>query len=224
MNKLKRLICCALLFGIQTLYFPLNKYLQGGVEFKTPLDDYIPLLPGWVVPYTLACLWWPIAQIWAAWCMEERLYEGFFLASAVMYISGLTIFAFFPTYIVRPELPKTGDWIIQLLNLFYTHDDVYNAFPSGHVYVTTLIALFWSRWFPNLRWLWVSTVAVIFLATLFTGQHYLPDPIGGLALAWFAYRIGLSCTAELKPNSVLTMESSEQLSLPATHHRSRVSE
>jgi hypothetical protein len=34
---------------------------------------------------------------------------------------------------------------------------------------------------------------IVVLATLFTHQHYLPDPIGGLALAWFGYRIGLWC-------------------------------
>jgi hypothetical protein len=31
MNNLKRLTWCALLFGIQALYFPLNRFLQGGV-------------------------------------------------------------------------------------------------------------------------------------------------------------------------------------------------
>jgi membrane-associated phospholipid phosphatase len=72
---------------------------------------------------------------------------------------------------------------------------MYNAFPSGHVYITTLIALFWSRWFPQWRWFWGATVIVICLATLFTGQHYLPDPIGGLILAWVGYQIGLRCVA-----------------------------
>ena len=58
MNCLKRLIWCALLFGIQGLYFPLNRFLKGGMELKTFLDDYIPLLPIWVVPYGLICVWW----------------------------------------------------------------------------------------------------------------------------------------------------------------------
>jgi len=203
MNKLKRLIWCALLFGIQALYFPLNKYLQGGVEFKTPLDDFLPLWSIWVLPYALACWWWVVAYIWAAWRMDERLYEAFFLASAVMQVSALTIFTLFPTYVVRPELSTTGDWTTQLLGWIYINDYAYNAFPSGHMYITTLIALFWSRWFPGWRWLWMATVAVVILATLFTGQHYLPDPIGGLALAWFSYHLGLWCTANSNPHPVL---------------------
>jgi membrane-associated phospholipid phosphatase len=127
--------------------------------------------------------------------MEERLYEAFFIASAFVSVTAMTIFTLFPTYVVRPVL-SAGDWSTQILNLIYSKDNAYNAFPSGHVYVTTLIALFWARWFPKWRWLWIATVLVIVLATLFTHQHYLPDPIGGLLLAWFGYRIGLWCVTD----------------------------
>ena len=194
MNSLKRLIWCALLFGIQSLYFPLNRLLKGGVEFKTSLDEYVPLWTMWVIPYGLVCIWWIAAYLWAAWSMEEHLYEAFFIASAFVCVTGLTIFAVFPTYVLRPAL-LGSDWSTQLLHWIYTNDHMYNAFPSGHVYITTLIALFWSRWFPKWKWLWVSSVIVIALATLFTHQHYLPDPIGGLILAWIGYRIGLLCVS-----------------------------
>lgn len=194
MNSLKRLIWCALLFGIQGLYFPLNRFLKGGVEFKTILDDSVPLWPVWVIPYMLVCGWWIVAYIWAAWSMEERLYEAFFIASAFVCVSALTVFAVFPTYVVRPLIDGDG-WTTQILNWIYTNDHMYNAFPSGHVYITTVIALFWSRWFPRWKWLWALTVLVIALATLFTHQHYLPDPIGGLLLAWIGYHIGVRCVS-----------------------------
>ena len=194
MSSLKRLIWCALLFGIQSLYFPLNRFLKGGIEFKTPLDDYIPLWSLWVVPYVIIYIWWIAAFLWAAWKMDERSYEAFFTAAAFVCVAGLMIFALFPTYVVRPPAAGT-DWPTQLLNYIYANDHMYNAFPSGHVYVTTLIALFWSRWYPKWKWLWVSSMIVIALATLFTHQHYLPDPIGGLVLAWIGYRIGLLCVS-----------------------------
>jgi membrane-associated phospholipid phosphatase len=127
--------------------------------------------------------------------MEDRLYEAFFIASAFASVAALTVYTVFPTYVIRTALPGT-DWPSQLLNWIYTNDYAYNAFPSGHVYITTLIALFWSRWFPKWRWILAGTVVIVILATLFTGQHYLPDPIGGLALAWFSYRIGLWCVTE----------------------------
>ena len=198
MNRLKRLIWCALLFGIQVMYFPLNRFLEGGMEFKTALDDYVPLWPIWVFPYGLVCVWWIVAYIWAAWRMEDNLYEAFFLASAFASVAALTMYTVFPTYVIRTPIPST-DLPSQLLNWIYTNDYAYNAFPSGHVYITTLIALFWSRWFPAWRRVLASTVVVVILATLFTGQHYLPDPIGGLALAWLSYRIGLWCVTEKDP-------------------------
>lgn len=208
MNNLKRLIWCAIVFGIQALYFPLNRFLKGGMEFKTVFDDYLPLWPIWVVPYVLICGWWVVASFWAIWRMEERLYEAFFIASALVSVIGLTIFAVFPTYVVRPSLSAT-DWPTQLLNWIYTNDHMYNAFPSGHVYITTLIALFWSHWFPRWRWLWAGTVGVIVLATLFTHQHYLPDPIGGLLLAWLGYRIGLWCVTDSHSVRRRTVRSAE---------------
>ena len=198
MNNLKRLIWCALLFGIQALYFPLNSFLEGGMEFKTAFDDYVPLWPIWVLPYTLVGAWWIVAYLWAAWRMEESLYEAFFIASAFAGVGALTIYNLFPTYVIRPVLSGT-DWPSQLLNWIYKNDYMYNAFPSGHVYITTLIALFWSRWFPQWRCILATTVVIVILATLFTRQHYLPDPVGGLALAWLGYRIGLWCVADRDP-------------------------
>jgi hypothetical protein len=63
MNNLKRLIWCALVFGIQALYFPLNHFLKGGMEFKTAFDDFVPLWSVWVIPYVLICGWWVAASI-----------------------------------------------------------------------------------------------------------------------------------------------------------------
>jgi hypothetical protein len=208
MNNLKRLIWCALVFGIQALYFPLNQFLKGGMEFKIALDAYVPLWPIWVVPYMLICVWWMVASLWTVLRMEDRLYEAFFIASALASVTALTIFATFPTYVVRPAHPDIN-WATHLLNWVYTKDHMYNAFPSGHVYITTLIALFWSRWYPRWRWICGASVVIVVLATLFTHQHYLPDPVGGLALAWFGYRIGLWCVADSSPVQRPLIRSSE---------------
>ena len=97
MNNLKRLIWCALLFGIQALYFPLNRLLRGGIEFKTGLDDYVLTWSVWVIPYAVVCVWWIVAYLWAARRMEDRLYEAFFIASALVSVSALTIFTVFPS-------------------------------------------------------------------------------------------------------------------------------
>jgi membrane-associated phospholipid phosphatase len=59
------------------------------------------------------------------------------------------------------------------------------------VYQTALICLFYNHLYPNHPGVWIGIVVIVALSTLFTRQHYLVDPFGGLAIAWFGYRLGL---------------------------------
>jgi membrane-associated phospholipid phosphatase len=190
MSPSKRFLVMMSVGAVQLLYLPINRTMQGGVMLKTPLDEYIPLLPVWVAPYALAWVWWLGCAAWAVWKMDERLYRAFLASALFVIIGGVAWFLLYPTYIQRPALTGS-DWTAQWLRFIYAHDDVYNAFPSGHVYLTTLIALYWARWYPAQRGWWIATVVVVALSTLFTRQHYLLDPFGGVALAWAGYRFGL---------------------------------
>jgi membrane-associated phospholipid phosphatase len=141
---------------------------------------------------------WIGAAVWATWKMEEQLFKSTLVGLLIVIVVGLACFLLYPTYIQRPLL--TGDdWATRLLRFVYHNDHVYNAFPSGHVYITTLIALFWARWYPRLRWLWLTVVVVIGLSTLFTHQHYLPDPFAGLALGLAGYHFGRRIVREWSP-------------------------
>jgi membrane-associated phospholipid phosphatase len=185
----KRFILLIVLFGAQSLYFPINQLMEGGLVFKTTLDQYIPLWPIWAVPYLLYLPLWITCFIWAAFKMEERMFKRFFASALAATLIGISIFLLFPTYIERPVLVG-NDWATELLRYVYGNDDVYNAFPSGHVYLTTLISLFWMEWYTRYRWLWIAIVVSVLLSTLFTHQHYLPDLAGGLALAKNSIRFG----------------------------------
>ena len=182
MTRWKRLSLLAILFAAQSLYFPINRLMDGGTIFKTTLDQYIPLWAIWVVPYLLYLPFWMTAFIWAAFKMETRMFKRFFASALAATLIGIAIFLLFPTYIERPVLVGE-DWATNLLRFVYGNDDVYNAFPSGHVYLTTVISIFWIEWYPRQRLLWLAVIASVLLSTLFTHQHYLPDLIGGLALA-----------------------------------------
>lgn len=197
-NSRKRFLALACVIALQMMYIPTNRALTGGYLFKTPLDAFIPVVPAWVVPYDMWLPFWMCCYFWAAWKMEDRLYRAFIVASLLTISIAMSCFILFPTYIERPQLVG-NDWATQLLRFTYSNDGVYNAFPSGHVYITTLIMLFFSRWYPRQRPYWVSILVIISLATLFTGQHYLPDPIGGFVLAWAAYRIGLWTVERVYP-------------------------
>ncbi len=190
MKMWKRFALVACLFACQLIYVPTTHGLSGGTIFKTELDAYIPIWPIWVVPYLMWMPIWLGSFCWAAWKMDPRLYKAFVAGVLVTTLSAMTCFIVFPTYIERPIL--TGDdWATQLLRFTYSQDGVYDAFPSGHVYVMTLFALFYSRWYPRQRWIWFGILGAITFATLFTGQHYLPDPIGGLIFGYAGYRFGL---------------------------------
>jgi membrane-associated phospholipid phosphatase len=189
MTRWKRLSLLAILFAAQSLYFPINRLMDGGIIFKTTLDQYIPLWAIWVVPYLLYLPFWITAFIWAAFKMETRMVKRFFASALAATLIGITVFLLFPTYIERPLLVGE-DWATNLLRIVYGNDDVYNAFPSGHVYLTTLISIFWIEWYPRQRLLWMAIIASVLLSTLFTHQHYLPDLIGGLALAKISIHLG----------------------------------
>jgi membrane-associated phospholipid phosphatase len=173
-----------------SLYFPLNRKLTGGFNMSTRFDAWIPLWPVWVVPYLLSLPIWAGGLIWATWKMDEELFRSFISACLFVLLSSILFFYFFPTYVKRPILTG-GNWAMQTLQMVYQNDGDYNAFPSGHVYQTSLICLFYNRLYPDYLWLWIGIVVIVTLSTLFTRQHNLLDPLGGLAIAWLGYRFGL---------------------------------
>lgn len=185
-----RLLGLLVVLVLQALYFPVNRYVTGGVHLITPIDHHIPLWPIWTVPYVLSIIWWEASIVWAALKMDARLYRAFVIALSSVMVVSYAIYLLYPTYIVRPSLEGNG-FAISLLRFVYGNDRVYNAFPSGHTYTSVLIALFWCRWYPRYRWLWGGAAAVVLLSTLFTRQHNLPDLVGGALLAWLGYRFGL---------------------------------
>jgi membrane-associated phospholipid phosphatase len=186
-----RLAWLIALFVVQLLYFPLNRLIQGGVVLRIPaLDDLVPLWPIWILPYLLSVAWWTTCFLWAAWKMEDNLYRALMGGAIAVMLCSYLVYLFFPTYVVRPTITGSGP-LYDLVRLVYSNDRVHNAFPSGHTYNAVLLALFWWRWQPRLRWLWVTIAALTVLSTLFTGQHHVVDPLGGALLAWLGYRFGL---------------------------------
>lgn len=184
-----RLAMTILIICTACLYFPLNRKLTGGFNLSTRLDAWVPLWPVWVIPYLLCLPIWAGGFIWAAWVMDDGLFLSFISACLFVLVSATLFYYFFPTYIKRPTLVK-GNWATRMLQMVYRNDGVYNAFPSGHVYQTALLCLFYNRLYPDYPWVWISIVIIVALSTLFTRQHNLTDPLGGLAIAWLGYRFG----------------------------------
>ncbi|MBN1147502.1 MAG: phosphatase PAP2 family protein [Anaerolineales bacterium] len=186
----KRLLWLSILFLSQALYFPINRMMTGGRLLETRWDALIPLWPIFALPYLLSLAWWAGCFIWASLKMEANLYRAFVAGVLFTMLTSYAFYILYPTYVTRPEVAGVG-WQYNLLRWIYTSDRLNNAFPSGHTYITMLIVFFWWNWRPRLRCLWAAIAAVIILSTLFTGQHNLPDPLGGVLWAWAGYRFGL---------------------------------
>jgi membrane-associated phospholipid phosphatase len=185
----KRILFLLLADCIQLIYIPTSGRISGGIEPKLPIDIF-PMWSIWVLPYVLCYILWFVAALWVAFKMEDRLFRAFVVACVVTFSIGTSTFVFFPTY-VKAVAVHGNDIFAFLLRIIHEHWGRYDAFPSGHVYITTLFALFFSRWYPRRRFLWISILIIVMLSTLFTGQHYILDVIGGYSVALIGYHFGL---------------------------------
>jgi len=163
--------------------------MTGGIEPKLPIDVF-PLHPIWVIPYVLC---YPVCVLgagWLVWKSEERLFRA---AIAGIYFTcalGIAIFLLFPTYVVLPEIARV-DYLSKLLLSVMVAGGRYDALPSAHVYITTILAFFYWKWRTDYGWLWFSILLIVSLSTLFTKQHYILDVIGGTVTGWLGYLFGL---------------------------------
>lgn len=188
MSLKNRLLLLILLFFVQISYFPINRIVGNGVILKFPIDDSIPLLPLWAFPYLLSLIWWIGCFIWSCAKMDALLYKRFVFTILFVSIICYFIYILYPTYVVRPEIQGTG-FQFDLMRFIYGSDRSYNAFPSGHTYTTTIIMIFWWKWFPKKWWLWLTITVIVLISTLFTRQHYMPDILAGISIAFIGYGI-----------------------------------
>jgi len=185
----KRILFLFLAGCIQMIYVPTSFRTTGGIEPKLAIDIF-PIWPVWVLPYVSCYLLWLSSIAWIILKMDDRLFRGFIAACVLSFTIGTSTFLFFPTYV--PQATLSGNDIFTfLLRIIHENWGRYDAFPSGHVYITTLLALFFSRWYPRRRILWFSILIIVSLSTLFTGQHYVVDVLGGYVVGFIGYRFGL---------------------------------
>lgn len=178
------LVCC-----IQMIYIPTSNRVIGGIAPKLSIDIF-PIWSIWVLPYVLCYVLWLSSIAWIILKVEDRAFQSFIAACMLTFGMGALTFIFFPTYV--PVSPVEGkDVFTSLLRFIHENWGRYDAFPSGHVYITSLLTLFFSRWYPRWKLLWILVLVIVSLSTLFTGQHYLLDVAGGYIVALAGYHFGL---------------------------------
>ena len=185
----KRVLLVILACCVQMIYIPTSNRVEGGLEPKLPIDIF-PVSAVWVVPYVMCYLLWSGCIAWIIFKAEDRAFRSFLAACLLTFSLGAIAFIFFPTY-VPPAVLVGNDVFTNLLRAIHTNWGRYDALPSGHVYITTLLALFFSHWFPRYKPLWIVTLLVVSLSTLLTAQHYILDVLGGYLVALPGYYFGL---------------------------------
>ena len=113
---------------------------------------FSPSAPLWVLPYVLCYVLWLSSIAWIILKVEDPFFRSFIAACILTFAIGNIIFIFFPTY-VAARLLKGNDVFTSLLRMIHEHWGRYDAFPSGHVYITTLLTLFFGRWYPRQKFL-----------------------------------------------------------------------
>jgi len=171
------------------IYIPTSNRMTGGIEPKLPIDNF-PVWPIWVLPYVLCYLLWITSIAWIIFKAEDPFFRSFIAACFVTFLLGNLTFIFFPTYVGLVTFGGT-DLFANLLRTIHETWGRYDAFPSGHIYITTLLALFFGRWYPRNKLLWILILVIVSLSTLFTAQHYILDVLGGYIVALAGYYFGL---------------------------------
>lgn len=166
---------------------------------KIPFDNYIPLLPSFVIVYVFSYVFW-IGGFIAASKTEKDNYINFLFVIFLSIFIGFLILWLAPTKMDRKAeglidaANKNGPfaWI---LNLVYSADGdeiAINLFPSFHCLLSLCcyLAVFRRKeihiWF---RIYSLVMVVLISMSTVFTKQHYFVDILGGLAIPIIVYAV-----------------------------------
>jgi membrane-associated phospholipid phosphatase len=168
-------------------YFLLNKPRGSAHILETTVDDWIPLIPGFVFSYISLYVLLAVS-VWRFWKADMRLFKlaalAVFTALALSYL----IYLFFQTKIERPVIIGS-DISSDVLRWFYSIDEPYNAFPSLHTSTSILCALLWRKAGSSI-WPIISLWAVLVVAsTALVKQHYIADVFGGMAVAILSYYV-----------------------------------
>lgn len=182
MSKLALLL---IFLAVKSIYLPLNKR-KSKYYWKIPVDDLIPLVPFFIIPY-IGYFFIVIASVILLW--NTPLIDGFLKSYIVSYIIAAIFWYLFPNGVARPVITKT-DPFSRLTKFIYSHDDDTNGFPSAHVFASLICSYFLTMAFPaNGVLIWSSGLLII-ISTLLVKQHYILDILGGVIVFFLSIIIG----------------------------------
>ena len=164
---------------------------------KIPLDDMIPIVSVFIIPYIWSYIYWAMGPMVVSLC-EKRHFADYMAANLVGCLAGMLVLAFCPTYMDRVaeglyEVSENPTFFEKLRQFWYSLDGssmAYNLLPSFHCLNSTLcyLGVAGRREIP--RWYRVYSLVMtllIYASTVYVKQHYFLDIVTGAALAAIAF-------------------------------------
>lgn len=184
-----------LLYGF--IYMPWFLYLERHLNvhyyiIHSPLDDYIPFVEYFIIPYLL---WFTFIIITGGYFFfTDR--KGFYRFTAFLF-TGMTLFLIictvFPNGLhLRPASFPRDNICTNLVKMLYKTDTPTNVLPSIHVFnsIGAAAAIAHSRELKKhkkIRYFSYIMAFLIILSTIFLKQHSVTDVIAAFAMACIIY-------------------------------------
>jgi len=172
------------------IYQVLNNRSQKAVDISTSIDQSIPFLPIFIIPYIL---WYAYMFCYLIYfCFKDtKVYIKTLMLIVIAELICFVIYFFFQTTVPRPTI-VSDNFINNLVQWIYTKDRPFNCFPSIHV-LTTFTVMLASLHIKNKHILNTLCIhisgSLIIISTLFVKQHVIFDMIGSMFLVTFLYGI-----------------------------------
>jgi len=157
------------------------------------LDDYIPYIPFFVIPYIFWYLYVAVPAIFLFFASKHEFVKIILFLTLGMMIA-CTVYTLFPNgQALRPKFQEYGNPLIRLIRIIYKNDTPNNSAPSIHV-IYSVAAHTAITYYNNRRKksVWVNRISFIIAAlcivsTVFIKQHSVIDLFFGLFISAILY-------------------------------------
>lgn len=187
----------AFVFLYGFIYMPWFMYLEKHITkdyylIHSPLDDYIPFVEFFVIPYLLWFLFIAAGSFYLFFTDKKG-----FLRMAAFLIIGMTVFLIICTVYpnglnLRPAVFPRENIFVDLVRYVYSMDTPTNVLPSIHVFnsIGAAIAIMRSQRLKSKKYIQYGSLILslsIILSTMFLKQHSVIDVIAAGIMATVCY-------------------------------------
>ena len=147
------------------------------------IDENIPLIKWFILPYVLCYPWWYLGLFVSLKYNRPKFYRYICVSIIGYFIAGL-LFVLLPTTINRPVV-EANDILSFIIKFIYDADTPTNLFPSLHCFISwnCYVSIRGDKNVPIWYRLGYLVMAVLVcLSTVFIRQHFVVDIFAGIIL------------------------------------------